>query len=285
MIKRFFLPYRYDISVINPQSGEEVAFIKSDFKQWFADPFLFSNGQSSKPDVFVELMKTTVKRGEIAVFNPEYRSYQIALSEPFHLSFPNVFKIGSSIFMIPETSAIKEVRIYQCEKYPTEWKFLKTLVKDVDSVDNVVFSANGQWFLGCYVRNSKPYSLKFYRFDVNSLELSDKPVSEHQDPSKRLRPAGNPFVFEGKLLLPTQLGARSYGERVLFQELTHLGDGFELREVTPSIPLPQRLQNYGHFHTYNIYNQEYACVDMAKKHFSLIQGVYGIPASIRIRKK
>ena len=41
--------------------------------------------------------------------------------------------------MCPETHQKEEIRIYICEKFPYKWKFYKTLIKNINAVDTILF--------------------------------------------------------------------------------------------------------------------------------------------------
>ena len=49
--------------------------------------------------------------------------------------------------MIPETSEINEIRIYECIEFPLKWKFKMTIMKGVDAGDSIVLKRDGFWFL------------------------------------------------------------------------------------------------------------------------------------------
>ena len=279
--KRFFLPYRYDASVFDLATGVELRFFQSSFRAWFADPFLFSN-RGGEYQMFVELMATNHKRGKIAVFSNSSTGYQIALSEPFHLSFPNVFRLNGKIYMMPESSAIKEVRLYECEDYPSKFVYTKTLLKGEKYADSVLFEYKGDYFLGTYSSSVTPSQLRIYRFDPVALEVKECVLVEN-DPDKVLRPAGNPFLDNGQLFCPMHIGTHSYGEDVAFYSFEIKEGHATLDKSEKQTPLPSRKVKYKHMHTFNVCGG-LACVAFAKNHFSLIQGIYGLPASIRIRK-
>lgn len=79
-----------------------------------ADPFLFVHNEElflfyeekrlNEPGV-LKMTKTKDLK--------EWTSPIIVLKEPFHLSYPFVFKEGCDIYMVPETSAVNEVRLYK----------------------------------------------------------------------------------------------------------------------------------------------------------------------------
>ena len=45
------------------------------------------------------------------------------------MSYPQVFKWGDEFYMVPETVAAYEVRLYKALEFPFKWVFVKTLMK------------------------------------------------------------------------------------------------------------------------------------------------------------
>ena len=66
--------------------------------------------------------------------------------------------------MCPETHQKKEIRIYICEKFPLKWRFYKTLIKNVNSVDTILFEKDKLWWL---ITSTSNMSIK----DFNELNI------------------------------------------------------------------------------------------------------------------
>ena len=107
---------------------------------WYADPFPVST--ETKDYLFVEIMNYHVVYGQIAVaeiLGGKITSFRKILSEPFHMSFPNVFKYCDTYYMIPETYQARQVRLYKCEKFPYDWRLEKVLLQNVELVDHALY--------------------------------------------------------------------------------------------------------------------------------------------------
>ncbi|MEB3292295.1 MAG: hypothetical protein VKJ24_03975, partial [Synechococcales bacterium] len=101
-------------------TARDVTDIKADF---IADPFmLHENGTWY---LFFEVLNSADNLGYIAFAtssNGRDWSYQkVVLKEPFHLSYPYVFKWNDDYYMIPETYQAGQVRLYKADRFPDRW--------------------------------------------------------------------------------------------------------------------------------------------------------------------
>jgi hypothetical protein len=115
---------------------------------YLADPFVIEEG--GRDYCFVEDYDYRGKKGCIAVYSLEHRAavrLGQALAEPFHLSFPYLFRFDSKLYMCPETYENREIRLYECTEFPLKWTLAKVLMQDVSAVDTMVFERDGLWWL------------------------------------------------------------------------------------------------------------------------------------------
>lgn len=111
-----------------------------------ADPFLFTN--NDEKFIFVETMNNG--KGEIhsgKIFNGQICISGAALVESFHLSFPFVFEYENSIYLLPESSAANQIRLYKTTNFPSEWSLHCLLMEDISSVDSFLIHKSDTWFL------------------------------------------------------------------------------------------------------------------------------------------
>jgi hypothetical protein len=136
---------------------------------------------------------------------------RIVLDESFHLSYPNVFKWKDDYYMIPESVAVKSVRLYKARHFPYEWQFIKTLITDRHLVDSQVLHYQGILWLF----SASPDNQNLYLF---SADHPEGPWSEHpQSPIVRgngrdARPAGN-VLDTGERLIRFSQDSQGYGEK------------------------------------------------------------------------
>ncbi len=140
-----------------------VAFLHSDWRNavlwrgieienppfhFLADPFVVT--KVGKSFCFMEDFDYGQDRGEIAVY--ELRENEavragVALSEPFHLSFPYIFEYQGGLFMCPETHKNRDIRIYKCRDFPLGWTLEKVVMQNVSAGDTMIFERNGRWWM------------------------------------------------------------------------------------------------------------------------------------------
>jgi len=122
--------------------------IKNPVGCFLADPFLIN--KFNKDFCFVEEYNYKDNKAHIAVYELNKKNYSrlgIALKENFHISFPYVFEYQDKIYMCPETSINKDIRLYESIKFPMKWQLSKVLMNNVDAADTMIFSYNKIWWL------------------------------------------------------------------------------------------------------------------------------------------
>lgn len=177
--------------------------------QFVADPFLFH--EKDQWYMFLEVFDRTTG-GDIGLAtSPDglhWTYEQIVLDEPFHLSYPYVFKVGDTYYMIPETHQLSDVRIYKANRFPYEWTYVATILNRRKYVDPSIFYYQGRWWL--FVGETEDTTL--YLFSSTSLtghwvEHPQSPVI--QNDSLNARPGGRAFVYNGDKVIRI---AQSFGD-------------------------------------------------------------------------
>lgn len=221
-----------------------VAYIKSDWKNlvmwrakriqnppghFLADPFLIH--EKDRDYCFVEDYDYRISKACISVYElNDITSARLgeAISEPFHMSFPFIFRFDSKIFICPETSANKDIRIYECTGFPLNWRLSKILMKDVWAADTMIFEHNKRWWLFTNIDPSQTgdHCSELYIFH------SDNPLSETWLPhpknpvyidSSKGRNAGIVYDAMGNIYRVAQRqGFDLYGEGFSINKITVL---------------------------------------------------------------
>lgn len=115
-----------------------------------ADPVLYRDPDTGVACCFVEEVDLSNDRGHIAVLRESggvWRRAGIALREPFHLSFPFLFRFDGELYMCPEAGASREIRIYRCISFPLEWELVTSVMSDVSATDTILFPKDGRWWM------------------------------------------------------------------------------------------------------------------------------------------
>lgn len=137
---------------------------------FIADPFVIRRG--GRDYVFVEDLDFAVNRGIITVYelhDGKAERLGVALEEDFHLSFPYIFEYQGELYMCPETSEAREIRLYRCTDFPLGWELAGKFFDGIEATDTIIFPHNDRWWL---FTNENPagamdcgYELSIYHAD------------------------------------------------------------------------------------------------------------------------
>ena len=233
IIDRLFVVQAWDIGysfskITTPTELKNAQFriIKSTRKEWYADPFCVQDNDNYY--IFCESFDLKKGKGRIGVFDYKKDSFSkcnIIIDEPFHMSYPNVFKIKDNWYMIPEICESSELRLYKAESFPYKWSLLKVLMKGVKYVDSTFCTSKGRTELLCYDISNKPFKLKKYAIDYNTWDLTF--LNEISDFSMVYRPGGN--STDGFFI--SQYNQNYYGQGLVFTKdpfLSRLSSDYQL---------------------------------------------------------
>lgn len=204
--------------------AEDVTDVSAKF---VADPFLIKEGETW--NLFFEVYDNNTKQGDLAVATSKntwkWNYEKVIIDEPFHLSYPYVFKAEDEYYLIPESFEDNSIRLYQADDFPTKWTYIKPLVEGRDYVDNSIVFYNNKWWLFSSVTSND----KLYLHYANSLT---GPWKEHPqspivvDDVHKARPSGRLLVYDGKLYRFTMDIDPPVG--------THRVMAYEITEITPT---------------------------------------------------
>jgi hypothetical protein len=218
--------YRYDQadSLFSSPPAEQIYFVGErglrlgkSYQSVAADPFLFTFGE--KLYLFYEV-KTDHGHGTVHAQSMSHdgvwTDHGTVLTEPFHLSYPQVFEVDGQIFMIPEAAQSGTVTLYKAEDFPYCWRACAVLIHS-PLRDPTLLVTHGEGFF--LLATTAEYELKLYHSKAIDRPFSDTGVVVTKDRS-RARCAGGIFKMGGRLIRPTQDCSKVYGERIHFQDIT-----------------------------------------------------------------
>jgi hypothetical protein len=210
-------PVGADVPVLTARDVDDVPAV------FVADPFLFRD--EGTWHLFFEVLSAADSKGVIAhASSPDgvrWRYGKVVLEEPFHLSYPLVFRDGDAIYLLPETMDSGGIHLYRATEFPHRWERSATLL-DEPRTDPTIFEHDGRWWL-------------FVGHGTENLELywTDRlpgPWQPHRcnpvvagDPH-HARPAGRVLRVDGGLVRLAQDDAPRYGLAV---------HGFRITTLTP----------------------------------------------------
>lgn len=186
-----------------------------------ADPFMLK--ENSTWYMFFEVMNSHTKQGDIglAISNDglSWIYKQIVLDEPFHISYPYIFKWKNKYYMIPESYQTNSIRLYKAIDFPTKWSFVKTLLYK-NCADSSVFFFENKWWMFIGVQND---TLCFYYTD----NFMDSWVEHPKSPiimgnAHIARPGGRVLIFDDRIVRYTQDDDPTYGNQVRAFEITEI---------------------------------------------------------------
>ncbi len=116
--------------------------------EFVADPFIVEH--NSQVYMFFEVLNKASGRGEIGVAisvdGSKWSYDRIVLREPFHLSYPQVFKDQDEWFMIPETIGANRVLLYKAVEFPSQWTIAAEMMTG-RYLDPTLVKHNDKWWL------------------------------------------------------------------------------------------------------------------------------------------
>jgi hypothetical protein len=195
--------------------------------RFFADPFPVT--WQGRTFVFFEDLDHRVGKGTISAIEFGARApvgpVLPVLEEPWHLSYPFLIEDGGELWMIPESSANRDVALYRCVAFPDRWERHVTLLDGLELGDATVTRHQGLYYLFGAVRDGAGgYSdtLAIYYADRLTgpwLPHAANPVLIDR---AQARPAGNMVVRDGRLWRPVQDCSQGYGAALALAEVTEL---------------------------------------------------------------
>lgn len=217
--------------------------------RFIADPFGVKT--ESGVTLFVEYFDYRIKRGEI-----HYYSYDVdnvlsatglALSTPFHLSYPFLVREGGRLYMLPEAHKSGVLTLYHCDRFPDLWSPVATLL-DVPAIDATVVQHDGKWWM--FYALPGPNGRAMRELHIAYADQLAGPWREHVgnpvcagfDSS---RPGGTAFKASGHLHLPVQDCVGGYGVGLNILRLDELTTSTFRATLVNRLEAGQLLPGYG----------------------------------------
>ena len=153
MYARFVVPHYHSFVRINGGREQKIELPDCELDgEFVADPFLFA--WDGDIWLFFEGMRKGrgdrgIAKGVIGCLRKEGMSWRymgVALEEPYHLSYPQIFEDGGSVYMIPETAQAGEVALYEAVDFPLKWRKTSILMCG-RYVDSSLFCCDGFYYI------------------------------------------------------------------------------------------------------------------------------------------
>jgi hypothetical protein len=179
-----------------------------------ADPFLLR--RDGRLFLFFEAWRRRSGHGDVAWAEQDatgaFRFSGIALDEPFHLSYPFVFEHGGEVYLIPETRATREVRLYAARTFPGRFELRRVLLSGGRYADTSLVRWRGRFYL---FTSSDNGTLELFHADALDGPYRPHPRSPVVSGDDcAARPGGRPAVWQDRLLRFAQCDRPVYGVSV-----------------------------------------------------------------------
>jgi len=235
--------------------------IKNKKNQFLADPFLFQF--DNKHYCFMENYDMVQSKASICVFEINDNKYEFignVIKENFHMSFPYIFKYKDDIFMLPETTDNRDLRIYRAIEFPMKWELCKTVFQDIYCCDSMIFYHDQKWWLFTNIDPTKtgeyPSELHIFYSDNplsnNWKSHAENPINSDTD---TLRNAGILYQNKEIFRVSQKYGFDQYGESLFLNKINKLDineyDESICHEIKPSFF--DNIKGTHHMHSNNVY--------------------------------
>lgn len=188
---------------------------------FYADPFALRRGGETL--LMVEEFSYLDKLGKLTALAAD-GSAPAPVPQEFpvecHLSYPYLIEHQGEVFCVPETHQANEIALYRAVGRTGRWEKVQTLVAGFPGVDATVIEHAGSWWMFCTREDRQPHA-NLYLFFADDLmgPWQVQPGSPVKRDARSSRPAGTPFVHEGRLYRPAQDCSRTYGGRIAINEV------------------------------------------------------------------
>jgi len=208
-------------------SGDLKGFrqIHSPQGHFYADPFLLEHEQKSW--LFFEDFTYAERRAVIAVAEVKEDGSLAeplpALSRPYHLSYPCVFRADGELYMVPESRANQSVELYRCKRFPDDWELVKTYMRG-SAVDTTVWIENGLCWFFVTMRERRGGGLQLWLFYSKGImeDWISHPANPISTDVRNSRGGGAIFRDGTRLIRPSQDCSGEYGSSFTLNEILAL---------------------------------------------------------------
>ena len=205
-----------------------------------ADPFMLE--ENGVWYMFFEVMVTTTGRGEIGLATSrdmrQWQYQKIVLREPYHLSYPYVFRWRGQYFMVPETLDAGHIRLYRATAFPDRWEYVSNLYEGAFADSSLVRHADRWWMFACPDPRSGNDRLRLFMADRLTGPWREHPASPIIERDAHIaRPGGRVIPWKSGVIRYTQDCYPTYGRQVQAFCVDKLTPSTYREEFAPGNPI------------------------------------------------
>ncbi|MDF7673212.1 hypothetical protein PT277_09750 [Acetobacteraceae bacterium ESL0709] len=193
--------------------------------RFLADPFGFwRNGTLY---CFAEYYDYRTRKGNIKAFvlDDQFRvlEQRTVLSEPWHLSYPQIIEDNGTIYMLPESYKSGKLTLYRARNFPWEWEKVPEFTFPHAAIDATPLKIGGKWWM--FYAPPSPASARTGALMVAHSDTLFGPWHDLTPHSLHTgkgnsRMGGTAFCLKDQLFLPTQNCLKTYGGSIEFIHTT-----------------------------------------------------------------
>ena len=277
-IDRLFYKAQWSIYYAENESAVHFQRDLSKFKKidtpkhlFWADPFVID--KDNKSYIFFEDYIYKTGKGHISVIEYDHKTKSttkpsIVIDTAYHQSYPFIMEYEGEIYMIPEGSKDKDIKLYKAADFPHKWEVVRTFFQGKEAVDMTLFYNEGKWWLFANMIEETGQSLNeelyiFYCDDFRTDEWKPHQKNPVIRSIQTSRPAGKIISYNGTLYRPSQNSVGSYGYSTNFNRILKLTSE-EYQEEFVSEITPHFIKNAQAIHTYNS-SEKLTVIDVVHK--------------------
>ena len=186
---------------------------------YVADPF----GIASHDAILVEAYDQRTQKGVIRAIDADSgagSAGESVIPESAHTSYPFLLTHESQIYCVPELARARGVRLFRATRFPTGWEAVGTLVPDVAAVDPTIVHHDDRWWL-FFTDRDVDSNADLHIWHAPDLLGPWEPHTSNpvKTDVRSSRPAGTPFVHDGRLYRPAQDCSTTYGGGLVINEV------------------------------------------------------------------
>ena len=276
---------KMELETILQERTTPFTILQNTWRTWAADPFLFDYNENVY--VFAELYDYITRRGSIGytkhIKDNKWSKWKIAINEPFHMSYPYIFQYENEIYMLPETSASHELRLYRATQFPDKWECARIIAENVMWVDTTFFlDGNKMYAITTDVSDESNHKDYLLQFD-NEFNIVDKKMIDEKH--TELSRSGGKFFYSNHVWhRVSQDCTFHYGAGLIFSKFnpSEVVDGMGqiiIHLFPKDIELNENKKWIG-LHTYNGL-EGYEVIDIERQHFN----IWGVLSRVLIKIK
>lgn len=279
--KMFLSTYFFTIAISKKENSIiDNAVFEADYvfpanpQNWCADPILVE--QNGKTFLFYEAVCNNKGRIEVVQIYDDCSVSKptILLDDDCHYSYPFIFELDGQWYMIPESSATGEIRLYRAIEFPYKWEQQEVLLNE-KAVDTTLIEVNGKNVLLTYLPKEGTERVTPCAYEINFVEkdVELRKIQWNNYDELKCRGAGPAIISKGKCYRPAQISKEdSYGDQVAFYQIDSVETEYLEHLYSVLDPSKVRIDNYWYngLHTYSE-TSKFVVIDVRCRKFDLLK--------------